>query len=236
MIKNILLLMMGGSGTRFGADIPKQYIEVDGIPIFAYILKKYGMMKEIDEIVIVSNKDWLEFANDWAKKCNLKAEYHVVEGGQTRSESVFNGLKEISKFASDEDVILIHDATHPYVDVQGTCDVINAVNEHGAATLGVFQYDTVYRMNEEHFIEAVVPRQKIVVGASPEAFRFKDIYNIYANSSEEEFEKMTSAGAIAIAHGIDMKVIQADVINLKITYQNDMKVFKKLVKTYFFED
>ena len=47
---------------------------------------------------------------------------------------------------------------------------------------------------------------------------------------------MTSAGAIAIAHGIDMKVIQADVINLKITYQNDMRVFKKLVKTYFFED
>ena len=189
MNKNILLLMMGGSGTRFGADIPKQYIEVDGIPIFAYILKKYGMMKEIDEIVIVSNESWIEFANDWAKKCNLKVEYHVVEGGQTRSESVFNGLKEINKFASSEDVILIHDATHPYVDVKGTCDVIDAVNKYGAATLGVFQYDTVYRMSDEYFIEEVVPRQEIVAGASPEAFRFKDIYNIYSNSSKEEFEK-----------------------------------------------
>ena len=73
-------------------------------------------------------------------------------------------------------------------------------------------------------------------GASPEAFRFGDIYRIYRDSTEEEFKRMTSAGAIALAHGIDMKVIQADIINLKITYKNDMKVFEKLVNTYFFEE
>lgn len=52
-MKNILLLMMGGSGTRFGADIPKQYVEIDGVPVFAYILEKYSKMKEIDEVVAV---------------------------------------------------------------------------------------------------------------------------------------------------------------------------------------
>ena len=236
MSRNILLLMMGGSGTRFGADIPKQYIEIENIPIFSYILKKYAQMNEVQEIVIVSHKDWLEFVCEWAEKCEIKVPWHVTAGGDTRSASVFNGLKEIKKFANDNDVILIHDATHPYVDVQGTKDVIDAVNEFGGATLGAFQYDTVYKMNEEHFIEEVVPRQEIVSGASPEALKFGDIYKIYANSTGEEFERMTSAGAIALANGIDMKVIQADVINLKITYKNDMEVFKKLVKTYFFEN
>lgn len=171
-----------------------------------------------------------------AKKCDIKVPFNVVAGGDTRSESVFNGLTDIKRFAGENDVVLIHDATHPYVDIEGTKGVIDAVNQFGGATLGAFQYDTVYRMNAEHFIEEVVPRQEIVSGASPEAFRFGDIYEIYANSSKEEFERMTSAGAIALAHGISMKVIQADVINLKITYQNDMKVFKKLVKSYFFED
>lgn len=234
--RNILLMMMGGSGTRFGADIPKQYIEIGEVPVFAYIIKKYSQMAEIDEIVIVSHKDWLDFVAEWAEKCDIKVPWHVTAGGATRSESVFNGLKEIKKFAGEKDVVLIHDATHPYVDIQGTIDVIDAVNRYGGATLGAFQYDTVYRMNQEHFIEEVVPRQEIVSGASPEAFRFGDIYRIYRDSTEEEFKRMTSAGAIALAHGIDMKVIQADIINLKITYKNDMKVFEKLVNTYFFEE
>ncbi len=228
-------MMMGGSGTRFGADIPKQYIEIEDIPVFAYIIKKYSQMPEINEIVIVSHPDWLDFVEQWAKKCEINVPWHVTAGGKTRSESVFNGLKEINSFAEEKDVVLVHDATHPYVDIEGTKNVIDAVNRYGGATLGAFQYDTVYRMNSDHFIEEVVPRQEIVSGASPEAFRFGDIYRIYNNADKEEFEKMTSAGAIALAHGIDMKVIQADIINLKITYENDMKVFKKLVNTYFFE-
>ena len=236
MNKNILLMMMGGSGTRFGADIPKQYIEIDNVPIFAYIIDKYAKMPEIDEMVIVSHKDWINFVEEWLSKLAVKTPWIVTVGGETRSESVFNGLKAMKEFASSEDVILIHDATHPYVDIEGTVKIIDAVNEFGGATLGAFQYDTVYQMNEDHFIEKVVPRQKIVSGASPEAFRFGDIYDIYSNSTTEEFEKMTSAGAIALAHGIDMKVIQTDVINLKITYKNDMDVFRKLAKTYFFEE
>ena len=236
MNKNILLMMMGGSGTRFGADIPKQYIEIDDVPVFAYIIGKYAKMPEIDEMVIVSHKDWIDFVEKWIDKLNIKIPWTVTAGGGTRSESVYNGLKAMEKTAEPMDVVLIHDATHPYVDIQGTKGIIDAVNEYGGATLGGFQYDTVYQMNDEHFIERVVPRQEIVSGASPEAFRFGDIYKIYSNSTEEEFEKMTSAGAIALANGIQMKVIQADVINLKITYKNDMEVFKRLAKTYFFED
>lgn len=236
MGKNRLLMMMGGSGTRFGADIPKQYIEIDDVPVFVYIVGKYARMKEIDDIVIVSHKDWIDFVKNWVKRLDVKVPWKVTAGGDTRSESVFNGLKAMKDSAEPYDVVLIHDATHPYVDVQGTREVIDAVNEFGGATLGAFQYDTVYQMDERHFIEKVVPRQKIVSGASPEAFRFGDIYEIYSTSTAEEFEKMTSAGAIALARGIDMKVIQADVINLKITYKNDMEVFKKLVKTYFFEE
>lgn len=226
--------MMAGSGVRFGADIPKQFIQVRNRPIFSYILKAYNDMPEVDAIQIVTHPGWFDYVNEWKEKLGADKMLAPAAGGATRSESVRNGLKAVSSIASDDDVVMMHDATHPYVDQKGTREIIEAVREFGGATLGQFQYDTVYQMNEEtHILEKVVPRQQIVSGASPEAFRFRDIYNVYMNSTQEELDKMTSAGAIALAYNIPMKVIRTDLINLKITYANDMELFKVLIDTYF---
>lgn len=231
---NILLLMMAGSGVRFGADIPKQFVKVKDKPIFSYILKGYDNCEDIDKIIVVTHKDWTGYVEDYAKETGITKLHSVVVGGDTRSESVRNGLKEAKTFAGDQDVVLIHDATHPYVDGKGVTAVIEAVNEIGGATLAQRQYDTVYRMNSDtHMLEEVVPREQIVSGASPEAFRFGDIYRIYMESSDEDLAKMTSAGAIALHYNIPMKVIDAEIINLKITYKNDMESFEYLVDHYF---
>lgn len=235
MAKNILLLMMGGSGTRFGADIPKQFVEVAGKPIFSYIIEKYATLPEVDRAVVVCHGDWVEFTHDWVEGLHLDMLVDVVEGGSCRSESVKNGLARVSSFASDDDVVLIHDATHPYVDERGVAETIAATREHGGATLGERQYDTVYRMDPEtNTIIEVIPRETVVSGASPEAFVFGRVWGIYRDSSLEELERYTSAGALALAHDIPMKIISTDLINLKITYRNDMDVFMKLFHDYYF--
>ena len=129
---------------------------------------------------------------------------------------------------------MIHDITHPYMDTEGNRKIVEAVKEFGGATLGQRQYDTVYQMNATtHMLERVVPRETIVSGASPEAFRYGDLYRIYTEASPEELASMTSAGAIALHYGIPMKVIEAQLINLKITYQNDMVTLKELMHMYF---
>jgi 2-C-methyl-D-erythritol 4-phosphate cytidylyltransferase len=232
---NYLLLMMGGSGTRLGADRPKQYIEIDGIPIFFYILRSYNQLDCIDEIIIVSNEMWIDYVQKWVDSLELKKPISIVAGGETRSHSVYYGLKAISNKAKYEDIVLFHDATHPYVDESGTIEVINAIKEYGGATLGAFQYDTVYKMNGEGFITDVIPRQELVAGASPEGFKFGEIFPIYDQSSDEELESMTSGGALALEYGIKMKTIEANVINLKITYPHDLEIFKKTIHSYFFE-
>lgn len=232
---NYLLLMMGGSGTRLGADRPKQYIEIDGIPIFFYILRSYNKLDCIDEIIIVSNEMWIDYVQKWVDSLDIKHPISIVPGGETRSHSVYYGLKSISGHANDDDIVLFHDATHPYVDELGTIEVIDAIKEYGGATLGAFQYDTVYRMNEDGFITDVIPRQELVAGASPEGFKFGEIFLIYDKSTDEELESMTSGGALALEHGIKMKTIEANVINLKITYPHDLEIFKKTIHSYFFE-
>lgn len=231
---NIFLLMMGGSGTRFGNSRPKQYTEIGGAPLFSYITAKADTVAAIDQIVIVSHRDWLEYVEQWAKKTILRKPFLIVEGGENRSQSVRNGLRALAGQAKRDDVVMIHDATHPYVDEDGIVQIIEAVKTYGGATLASKNYDTVYRTDAGGMLEKVEPREYIVAGASPEAFRFGDIYRIYMESSEEELAAMTSAGAIALANHIPMKVVPAKVLNLKITYPGDMDLFLKLIHSYFF--
>lgn len=231
------LLMMGGVGARFGADRPKQYVEIEGKPVFIYILQKLVDTKCVDDIIIVSHIQWVDFVNDCIIKfIKTDKKITITSGGDTRSESVKNGLKKLAEYSEPDDVVLIHDATHPYVDVEGTEKVAEAVKKYGGATLGACQYDTCYRMDKDNFIEEVIPRQFLVSGASPEAFKFKLIYDIYMNAPKEELDSMTSAGAIALAHNIKMAVIPSNVLNLKITYRNDMELFEKLATNYFFKE
>lgn len=233
---NYLLLMMGGSGSRLGGNIPKQYREIDGKPLFWYIASEYSKLQEISHICIVSHTDWLGYVKTETKDISSRCSLVLVEGGKTRSESILNGLKAIKDFASNEDVVLIHDSTHPYVDLNGTYEVIEAVKKYGGATLAACQYDTCYQMDASCRLKRVIPRQEFVSGASPEAFRFGDISRIYFESTEEELNQMTSAGAIALAHNIPMKVILTKTLNLKITYPEDLELFRLLVHTYFFKN
>ncbi len=230
---NTLLLMMGGSGTRMGASIPKQYIEIKGKPVFWYIVHGYAKMPEIDNICIVSHADWLPFVRDAIGDISFGGRMIVTAGGDNRSQSIRNGLRAIEGFSDDADVVMMHDATHPYVDRTGTLAVIEAVKAFGGATLGACQYDTCYQMDAEGMLVKVIPRQEIVSGASPEAFRFGDMKKIYFGADDEELASMTSAGAIALAHEIPMKVVPTRTLNLKLTYPEDLELLETLIDDYF---
>lgn len=230
---NVLLLMMGGSGTRLGANIPKQYIELENRPIFSYILEAHQNCESIDKIVIVSHESWLDYVQKWSEWLGADKVACITKGGCNRSGSVRNGLEAMRDWISPDDVILIHDATHPYCDKAGIAQIVDAVKQYGGATLGQPQYDTVYQTTDDGFIEKVVPRQLIVSGASPEAFPYQKIYDIYAQASEEELDRMTSAGAIALAYDIPMKVVHSEVLNLKITYPHDLELLTILLHNFF---
>ena len=233
---NVFMLMMGGSGTRFGADRPKQYTLLQGRPIFSFITEKADQTASIDRIVVVSHAAWLDYAEEWCSKTIKRIPWTVVAGGSTRSESVLNGLRSLEGVLSENDVVLIHDATHPYLDPEAVLGTARAAAEFGGATVASKNYDTVYRTDSRGFLEKVEPRELIVAGASPEAFRYGLIYPIYRDASEEELAAMTSAGAIALAHGIPMKVIPTATLNLKITYPPDMELFVQLAESYFFPE
>lgn len=227
--------MMGGRGTRLNTELPKQYTLVYDKPLFSYIVEKIDKFDMIDKLVIVSHEDWIQQVQELCARSQFKKVSAIVSGGDTRSESVKNGLMMIANFpAKEDDIVLIHDVTHPYVDIEGTKKVIETVKQYGAATLCACQYDTCYSMDENCIVNGVIPRKEIVSAGSPEAFLFGDIYKIFMNSTSADLVNMTCAGALALAHGLKMHIVPTNIFNLKITFKEDLELFKILAKTYFF--
>ena len=226
---------MGGAGSRFGATIPKQFTLVDNRPLFTYIAQKLSKLNIVHGIIIVVNPQWVDYTKEWVERINLSKILKIVHGGKSRSESVLNGLYALQEIAYNNDIVLMHDATHPYVDEEGTFQVIKMVEKYGSATLASLNYDTTYMMDTDNIITEVIPRKQVIAGASPEGFLYKEIFDIYKNTPENELEKMTSVGAIALANNMQMKVVPTKILNLKITYPEDMELFLKLKKNYFFD-
>ena len=230
---NAVIVMLGGVGQRFGAPIPKQFSMINGHPLYLPILSHYARLDSIDLICVVCHREWIDKVKQWDEGIPKKV-IHTV-GGSTRSHSVKNGIEAIKPYCSSDDVVLIHDSTHPYLDTPAVEKIIHAVKEYGAATLATYGYDTVYQLdNSQDFLADVLPRQYVVNGASPEAFKFSVIAPIYENASEESLNSMTSAGAIVLDKGISMKFIHTDILNLKITFQRDFELFTLLGEEYFY--
>ena len=232
-VNNILMLMMAGRGNRMGADRPKQYLEVDGIPVFAYILYAYWKTTRIDQMILVITPEWREYTEGWVQRLKMDVPCLITAGAEERSLSLLNGVTAAGEIAADEDILLIHDATHPYVDEMGLDEVIRATRDVGAATLAQSEYDTVYRRNG-NMLQEVLPRQEVVSGASPEAFCFGIIARAIQEEGDAGLRQKTSAGALALAHRIPMAVVESHVLNLKLTYPGDFQLMEKLMHTYFF--
>lgn len=220
---------MGGVGSRFKADKPKQFLNIKGKPVFLRFLEIIQNFDDIEKVVIVCQKDWIEYTKNLISKKDLNKVIDVIPGGDTRSQSVKNGLIRLKRIANSEDIVLIHDATHPFIDKPKTIELIKKITQFGAGSLANFVFDTAYIKNDENVLVSNIDRKTIAIGASPEGFKFGLIYNIFSSSSDEYLNNMTSTGALMADNNIDMVFIETKLPALKITYPEDLKIYKYLI-------
>ena len=225
-----LLVKMGGSGVRFGADIPKQYVELNGHPLFYWLLIQYKSLNIVDKYILVSNPNWLQYTERIAREVLGEQLLGVVAGGDTMSKSIYNGVMYGRSVLSDDDVLLIHDVTNPVVADEQIPEVIAAARDRGFCVLTTEQVHTIYHIDSDDNIEYVIPRQEVSSGYSPEGFLYGKIYECYSKAEKGELEHMTSAIALAKAHNAQPKAIKSHIINLKITYQEDFDIYKRIVE------
>ena len=218
------VIAAGGSGTRFGTDMPKQFVDALGVPVIAHTIAAFDSSREIDKIVIVTHRDYLVFTSDIVKEFDFRKVTAIVEGGPTRQSSVYKGLKAI-----DTDYVLIHDAARPLVSPQLISRCCHEVREHGSCAVGIKATDTIKISEDGKYISSTPDRSKLWQIQTPQCFEREFILRCHKNSAFEGFEA-TDDCTLAERFGARIKLVESDNINLKITNFTDLAVAEVLLR------
>jgi len=208
------IIVAAGTGRRFGAELPKQFVMLNSKPVLAHTVEKFENCDLIDEIIIVAPIDFLEHT----KACCLKKVTKIVSGGETRQTSVFNGLKAVDELSQ---IVLIHDGARPLVSINDIEASIICAESEGACVLGVKTKSTIKSVNESGFVSKTLTRDSLYEIQTPQAFKKDLIFNAYKKAEKKGF-LATDDSALAEHFGAKVKVIEGSYSNIKITTEEDL--------------
>ena len=223
---NIALVLAGGTGTRLGADIPKQYIEVRGKMIIDYCLETMEHSNDIAEVWIVADEMWREHI----KKVDKFKGYACP--GRNRQLSIYNGLKAIEESLTGEEKevnVLIHDAARPFLTEKLIRECFKAVEGHDGVLPVLPMKDTVYYSEDGKVISSLINRDKLYAGQAPELFRLQPYIQANEALLPDKIFLVNGSTEPAIMAGMDIVMIPGDENNYKITTKTDMKRFTEMM-------
>lgn len=229
---NIALILSGGSGTRVGEDIPKQYIDAGGRMIITYCLETLAMHDEVDAVQIVADASWQEAILQEAVLQGVDTEkiYGFSTPGENRQLSIFHGLQDIQRYAEEDALVLIHDAARPLLSKKQVTDCLNAASGHDGAMPVLPMKDTVYLSRDGQKVSELLDRSRIFAGQAPEVFRLGGYYEANARLLPEQILYINGSTEPAILMGLDIVMVPGDERNFKITTLNDLKRFKEIAE------
>ena len=224
MPRHYAIVPAAGSGARFGAEVPKQYLELAGFPLIHHALAALCRCERIDRVWVVLSPDdewWGRY--DWSSFGDrLQAVYC---GGSTRAESVANGLTAVGALA-DDDWVLVHDAARPCLSqamLAALCAELD--DDTVGGLLAVPLADTLKRADAEQRVAATEPRDGLWQAQTPQMFRYALLRQVLA----ENFAITDEASAIE-ATGFRPRLVRADATNLKVTFPADLRLAELILQ------
>lgn len=228
---NVALILSGGTGTRLGTEIPKQYIEVGGKPIIAYSIERLSAHAGIDAIWIVAAAEWQEWIAESLKYSDINEKFRGFSNpGANRQLSILNGLEDIRNEISEESLVLIHDAARPLLSEQLVTDCLCAVKGHDGVLPVLPMKDTVYASSDGKCITSLLNRSEIYAGQAPELFCLEKYYEANRHLLPDEIMNINGSTEPAIMAGMDIAMIPGDENNFKVTTQADLVRFRELIE------
>lgn len=224
-------IVAGGTGSRMGADIPKQFLDLCGKPIIIRTLEKFANVKEIDKIYVGVHPQWIDYCKELINGTNLK-EYgiSIVEGGSNRNSTVFNIIEQINsdKAFTDEDVIITHDAVRPFVTEKIIRDNISALKAHDACGTYITAIDTIIRSADGITVTDTPPRSEMFQAQTPQSFKISKLLETYRSLSHEQKKVLTDTCSVFTVKGLPVSIVEGDIYNVKITTAKDFEIAKAI--------
>lgn len=227
---NIAIILSGGVGTRMGADIPKQYIEVNGKPIISYCLQTFLKVQTVDIIVIGIAEEWESYVKEIVKALKPQKKIFYAEPGETRQYSIYNALKVVKEIGGkDNDLVIIHDAARPLVSEELIQRCFEGCKEADGVLPVILVKDTIYQSTDKTHITNLLNRSELFAGQAPEAFHFGKYLQLHQEMPREELLKINGSTEIAYKGGLNIKLVPGDEMNFKITTPEDLSNFESIL-------
>ena len=228
------VVLAGGVGSRMGnVGKPKQYLLVGDKPILIHTLEKFYMQSEFEKVLVLCPTEWISHTKNLVLKYMKDTERIVVlEGGETRNETIMNSIAYIEKEGNlNEDTIIVtHDSVRPFVTQRILEENIRYAKEYGACDTAVAATDTIVCSEDNVVISDIPERRKMYQGQTPQTFKALKLRQLYEALSPKEKELLTDAAKIFVMKGEKVHIVDGEVFNIKITYPYDLRVAEALIK------
>ncbi len=216
-MKVLAIIPAAGAGIRMGGETPKQFLSIEGVPIVVHTLRKFNEADSIDEIYLGVRPEDMGRAQAEIQREQYSKPVRVFPGGATRQQTVSLGVQQAP---SSTEIVVVHDAVRPFVTTELIHMSVEAARKSGAAILGIPSVDTVKQV-ERQTILGTIPRERIVLAQTPQAFRFEILKDACERAEADGYEGTDEASLVERLGGAVIVLMGSD-RNIKITKPSDL--------------
>ena len=221
--REFAIIVAGGEGTRMQSDIPKQFLELNGLPVLMHTINVFYNYSSDITIILVLPKAEFDYWSTLCHEYQFDVPVILQEGGETRFHSVKNGLEKINKFG----LVAIHDAVRPLVDVRIINESYKLAETSGSAIASVNLIESLRKIEENS--SCSLDRTKYKMIQTPQTFKVADIKKAYEQQYEIYF---TDDASVAEKFGIKIILFDGDHRTIKITTKEDLIMAESLIKKF----
>ena len=227
------VILAGGTGSRMGiSDMPKQFLELKGKPILNHTLEKFIPHPRFEKIIVLTPRTWIGHTREIVRRYTGDNDrIAVIEGGDTRNETIMNAIAYIDRnYGLDDDTVIVtHDSVRPFVTHRIIEENIDAAIRDGACDTVIPATDTIVE-GDGVAITAIPDRRRMYQGQTPQSFRAKALRDAYMSLSEDEKAVLTDAAKILVIKGKQVSLVRGETYNIKITYPYDLRIARSLLE------
>ena len=231
---NIAVIIAGGSGSRMGQDIPKQFINVHDKPVIIYTLESFQNHPLIDLIEVVCIDGWHDVLRAYAKQFGITKLKWIVSGAQSGQEFIRNGVYNLEGQVNGDDIVIIHDGIRPLVDSSVLTDVINKCEQYGNAVTSLPYNEQIFIVDEDSpdTTTRFIPRETLRRVSTPQAYKFDLLNSKYHEAFEKKIGIYGSSytNTMMVELGVSLHFASGSEKNIKLTTKDDLEMFKSYIK------
>ena len=219
-----LIIPAAGQGKRLGAKKPKQFLKISKIPLLIFTLQKFIKCPEIDFIIIVTSKSFISEVEKLIKNFKIPKVYAIVEGGKTRQQSVFSGLKACPDKTK---LVFVHDAVRPFVPAKLITRLRKAISYFDGVIPVVPVRDALAKVLDRK-VEKHIPREKLYHIQTPQLAKYTVLKSCLEKAEEKQLD-FPDESSLLTYFGHKIGIVKGSLLNFKITYAEDFYLAETLI-------